>query len=338
MTPAGGEGRPALIAGIASYAAWGIAPLVFQAMAREGAGAWEIMAHRAVWSVFWAAGLVLLAKQTPELLAVFRRPKTMLLLAASSGFIAINWSLFVWAVNNGRTLDTSLGYYINPLLNMAAGAVFFRERIDRVGLLAIAAAAIGVALQGLAIGHLPWISLVLAFSFATYGVIRKRISADAQTGLFIECLFLVLPGAAFLVWLHARGGGHFFDDPGAAFWLAMAGPMTVLPLALFAWAARRMPLSSMGFLQFIAPTMTFVIGVSQGEPFSTLRGVSFGFIWAGAAIYAWGALRKLRRARLQDAPGEPVVACEPGVVHDDVDARTAESALRGGTGARPAAG
>ena len=322
MTPATGEGRPALVAGIACYGLWGIAPLVFQAMGREGADAWEIMAHRALWSVFWAAGLVWFAKQAPEVLAVFRRPKTMLLLAASTAFVAINWALFVWAVNHGRTLDTSLGYYINPLLNMAAGAAFFRERIDRVGLLAIAAATVGVVLQGLAIGHLPWISLVLAFSFATYGVIRKQISVDAQTGLFVECLYLVLPGLAFLGWLHASGGGRFFDSPAAAFWLAMAGPMTVLPLALFAWAARRMPLSSMGFLQFIAPTMTFVIGVSQGEPLGVLRIASFAFIWAGAAIYAWSALRKLRAGRHR-APGEPVVPCEPGVVDDAVEARAA---------------
>ena len=333
-----GEGRPAILAGIGCYVLWGFGPLIFQAMGREGADAWEIMGHRALWSVFWAAGLVWFAKQAPEVLAVFRRPKTLLLLAASTAFIAVNWSLFVWAVNNGRTLDTSLGYYINPLLNMAAGAAFFRERIDRIGLLAIAAATVGVVLQGLALGHLPWISLVLGFSFATYGVIRKQISVDAQTGLFVECLFLVLPGVAFLVWLHASGGGHFFDDPGAAFWLAMAGPVTVAPLALFAWAARRMPLATMGFLQFIAPTMTFVIGVSQGEALSGLRIASFAFIWTGAAIYAWGALRKLRAARAREAAPEAAVACEPGVGHDAVDARTTEGALRGGTGARPTVG
>ena len=325
MTAADGEGRPALLAGVACYVIWGIAPLVFQAMGHAGADAWEIMAHRALWSVFWAAGLVWFARQTPEVLAVFRRPKTLLLLAASTALVAANWALFVWAVNNGRTLDTSLGYYVNPLLNMAAGVAFFRERIDRVGLLAIAAAIVGVVLQGLALGHLPWISLAIAFSFGAYGVIRKQISVDAQTGLFVECLYLVLPGIAFLAWLHASGAGHFFATPSAAFWLAMAGPMTVLPLALFAWAARRMPLSSMGFLQFIAPTMSFVIGVSQGEPFNALRGASFAFIWAGAAIYACGAWRKLRRAHAEEAPAEPVVPCEPGLVEDAVEPRAAQA-------------
>ncbi|HEX8571072.1 MAG TPA: EamA family transporter RarD [Caulobacteraceae bacterium] len=323
MTPANGEGRPALIAGLACYGLWGVAPLAFQAMGREGADAWEIMAHRSMWAVFWAAILVWLARQTPEALRVFRQPRTMLLLAASTGFIAVNWSLFVWAVNNGRTLDTSLGYYINPLLNMAAGAVFFRERIDRIGMLAIAAAAVGVVLQGFALGHLPWISLILGFSFATYGVIRKQISVDAQTGLFVECLYLFLPALGFLLWLHAQGGGHFFDDAGSMFWLAAAGPITVAPLALFAWAARRMPLSTMGFLQFIAPTISFTIGVSQGEPLSALRIASFVFIWSGAAIYAWSALRKLRAGRAEEAPCEPVVPCEPGLPEDGVEARAA---------------
>ena len=323
MTAADGEERRALVVGVVCYVVWGVAPLVFQAMGREGAGAWEIMAHRALWSVFWAGALVWLARQTPDVLTVFRKPKTMALLGASTAFVAVNWALFVWAVNNGRTLDTSLGYYINPLLNMAAGVAFFRERIDRAGLAAIAAAVVGVVLQGLALGRLPWISLAIAFSFATYGVIRKQISVDAQTGLFVECLYLVLPGLAFLGWLHANGQGHFFADPAAAFWLTMAGPMTVLPLALFAWAARRMPLSTMGFLQFIAPTMTFVIGVSQGEPFSALRGASFAFIWSGAAIYAWAALRKLRAGRADEAPWEPVVPCEPGLVEDGAERRAA---------------
>jgi chloramphenicol-sensitive protein RarD len=325
LTPAGGEERRALGVGIVCYVVWGVAPLVFQAMGREGAGAWEIMAHRALWSVFWAGGLVLLARQTPDVLAVFRRPRTLALLAASTAFVAVNWALFVWAVNNGRTLDTSLGYYINPLLNMAAGVAFFRERIDRIGVAAIAAAVVGVVLQGFALGHLPWISLAIAFSFATYGIIRKYVSVDAQAGLFVECLYLLLPGIAFLVWLHGRGDGHFFDDPSAAFWLAMAGPMTVLPLAMFAWAARRMPLSTMGFLQFFAPTMSFVIGVSQGETFNALRAASFGFIWLGAGIYAWGAWRKLRRARADEAPCEPVAPSEPGLVDDGVRSRAARA-------------
>ena len=134
-------------------------------------------------------------------------------------------------------------------------------------------------------------------SFAIYGVIRKQVKAEAQTGLFVECLLMAPLGLAWLVWLHLNGAGHFGTTPNATFWLLMAGPITVGPLVLFAWAARRLPLSMVGFLQFIAPTLSFVIGVVQGEPFTWLRGVSFGFIWLGAAVFLWAALTRARAAR-----------------------------------------
>jgi chloramphenicol-sensitive protein RarD len=139
---------------------------------------------------------------------------------------------------------------------------------------------------------------VLAFSFGAYGIVRKRVAADAQSGLFIECLILLAPAVAYTVWLESRGGGHFFSGPAAMAWLIASGPITAAPLALFAWAARRIPLSTMGFLQFLAPTISFVIGVAQGEPFTSLRAVSFAFIWLGAAVFLWGAWRKTRSVPL----------------------------------------
>lgn len=297
------EARAGLIAGVSCYLIWGFAPLVFQQMGQAGADAFEIMGHRAVWSVLWAGFLVWLARQGPQVMEVLRQPKTLGLLAISTLLIAANWTLFVWSVNNGRLLETSLGYYLNPLINMAAGAVLFRERIDRWGAAAIALAAVGVAVQAVALGHLPIISLTLAFSFGAYGIIRKSVKADAQTGLFVECLFLTIPGVVYLSWLNSTGGAHFADSPMTAFWLVMAGPLTVLPLMLFSWAARRMPLSTMGFLQFLAPTISFMIGVSQGEPFSALRAASFGFIWAGATVFAIGAWRRLKAARVERIEG-----------------------------------
>jgi chloramphenicol-sensitive protein RarD len=291
------QARAALVAGIACYGVWGLAPLVFQQMGHAGADAWEIMGHRAVWSVIWAAVLVMLARQGRQVFEVMRQPKTMGLLALSTLLIAAYWTLFVWSVTNGRTLETSLGYYLNPLINMAAGALLFHERIDRFGKAAIGLAAVGVTIQAWALGHAPIISLTLAFSFGAYGIIRKMVKADAQTGLFIECLFLTLPGVAYLWFIEANGSGHFFDSPATTFWLLLAGPFTVAPLMLFSWAARRMPLSTMGFLQFLAPTLSFAIGVSQGEPFGMLRAVSFGFIWAGATVFAIGAFRRLRQSR-----------------------------------------
>jgi chloramphenicol-sensitive protein RarD len=145
------------------------------------------------------------------------------------------------------------------------------------------------------------VALTLAFSFGAYGIVRKRVAADAQSGLFIECLVLTPPALIFWAWLEAHGASHFLSSPPAAAWLIASGPITAAPLALFAWAARRIPLSTMGFLQFLAPTISFFIGVAQGEPFTPLRALSFGFIWLGAVVFLWGAWRKTRRVRLAAA-------------------------------------
>lgn len=287
--------RPALLAGVACYVLWGLAPLLYQAIGRSGPDVWEITGHRAVWSVMFAGALVLLARQGPEVLGVFRRPRTLALLGVTTALIAVNWTLFVWAVNSGRTLETSLGYYLNPLLNMGLGALLFRERLDGFGRAAIAVAAVGVLLQGLALGALPVISLVLAFSFGAYGAIRKHISVDAQTGLFIECLLLAPFGLAYVFWI--GDAGHFADGSTSALLLISGGAMTVAPLVLFAWAARRLPYSTLGFIQFLAPSLTFMIGVSQGEPLNALRLASFAFIWAGAGVFAYGAWTRTRRLR-----------------------------------------
>jgi len=293
---AGGEARLALGAGVAAYVIWGLVPLAFQLLGRMGVSPWEILAHRTIWAVPTALLFVLMARQGARLVRVLKTPRTLMWLALSAALIAINWMVFIWAVNVGRVLETSLGYYINPLLNMAAGALIFRERIDRLGKLAIALAAVGVLVQALALGRLPWISLTLAISFCGYGIVRKRVDADAQTGLFVECLLLAIPSLAFVAWLQAQGTSAAADNPAALAWLIACGPMTALPLVLFAWAARRVPLSAMGFLQFIAPTMTFVMGVMQGEPFTPLRASSFVFIWGGAAVFAYGAWRRSRAA------------------------------------------
>lgn len=298
MTPTAADStRPALLAGVACYVLWGLSPLVYQPMGALGADPWEIMGHRAVWGLVWAAALVWLARQSGELRSVLADRKTMGWLLLSTVMIATNWSLFIWAVNNRHTLETSLGYYLNPLLSMALGAWLFRERITRLGYVAIGLASVGVVLQAVALGRLPLISLTLAVSFAIYGVIRKQVKASAQTGLFVECLIMAPLGLGWLVWLHSQGQGHVFDSPTAAFWLLMAGPITVGPLVLFSWAARRLPLTTVGFLQFIAPTLSFVIGVMQGEDFTALRGVSFGFIWIGAGVFLWAAWMKARAAR-----------------------------------------
>lgn len=288
--------RPALMAGVACYAIWGLLPLLYMLSARLGVGAAEMTAHRALWAVLWAGALVLLARQGAQVWRVLRRPSTLGLLTLTGVLIGTNWLIYVWAISNGRTLEGALGYYINPLMNVAAGAVLFRERVDRWALAAIALAAAGVAIQTAALGHLPWISLALAGLFCAYGIIRKRVDADAQTGLFVECLILTAPGLAWVLWLEASGAGHFREGPAFAAVLLVNGPATVAPLALFAWAARRLPYSTIGFLQYIGPTLTFVIGLAAGEAFTPLRALSFAFIWAGVAVFALGVWRRTRRA------------------------------------------
>jgi chloramphenicol-sensitive protein RarD len=296
MSNSGSEGRSAVLAGAACYAIWGAVPLFFQLIGRLGPSAWEILAHRVIWGAITAVVFVVMARQGRELVSVLRAPRTLLMLTASAVLIAVNWAIFIWAVNNGHTLETSLGYYITPLINMAAGAVLFRERIDGFGKVAVGLAVTGVALQTVALGHLPIISLALAVSFGAYGIIRKRVRAEAQTGLLVECLVLLVPTLAYVLWLERAGSGHFASSPETAAWLVLAGPVTALPLVLFAWAARRMPLSSMGFLQFLAPTLSFLIGASEGEALTPLRAASFVFIWAGAGVFAGGAWLAARRA------------------------------------------
>jgi len=302
--PPGGSPRQALAAGIGCYTIWGLMPLLFIAMGRAGASPWEILSQRVLWSLPWAGALVLLAGQGRQVLGVLRRPRVLATLAATTLLITANWATYVWAVNNGRNLEASLGYYINPLLAMAAGALIFRERITRLGWCAIGLASLGVVLQTLALGHPPYVSLVLALAFCGYGILRKQVDADAQTGLFIECALLVLPGLALQFWLARQGHVLFGRTFGSTLLMATAGPMTVIPLALFSWAARRLPFSTVGFLQFIGPTIGFGVGLAMHEPMTALRAVSFVFIWAGALVFilgAWQAARTVPEAAVQSA-------------------------------------
>lgn len=288
------SGQAALLAALGCYTMWGFMPLLFMAQAAQGFTPVEILAHRALWALPIAGALVWLARQGAQLRAVLTTPKTVAWLALSTALICLNWYVYVWATTHQATLEASLGYYLNPLLNVAVGALLFREKMSRAAIAAVALAAVGVALQAAAIGRLPWISIVLALSFCAYGVVRKRVKADAQTGLFVECAFLVLPGLAYVAWLQQSGGGHAADGTVATLLALLNGPATVFPLVLFAWAARRMPLSTLGFVQFLAPTLQFAVGVAAGEPLTALRIASFAFIWAGAAVFAWGAVRRRR--------------------------------------------
>ena len=295
MTLEASDTRRALLTGVFCYCVWGLTPALFIVMGRAGASSWEILAHRALWSAPWAGLLVLMAGQGAQVRKVFASPRRLGLLALSAAAITSGWAVFVWSVNNGRNIEASLGYYIAPLATMAAGAVFFRERIDRFGFAAVALAAIGVALQTLALGHIPVISLFLATTFWIYGLIRKQIDVDAQTGLFVESLLMMAPGLAYVLWLAHSGGGVFGQTPRATLLMMTAGPATVAPLALFAWTARRLTFAAFGFLQFISPTLGFLIGLAVGERLEPLGVVSFLFIWTGSAVFVLGAWRASRQ-------------------------------------------
>ena len=298
---AAGEQRAAVLAGIGCYAFWGFLPLLFKASAWAGSGAWEIVAWRTVWAFVAAAVVVALGRGWGRALEVLRTPKRLALLACAAVLIVSNWSLFVWAVDAGHTLDASLGYYLNPLMSVAAGMVLFRERIGTAGWIAIALAAAGVGIQTLAQGGLPLAALGMASTFCVYGILKKQIAVDAATGLFFECAVLAGPALAFGLMLQASGHGHM-AQPLPGFLLAIAGPATVAPLITFAWAARRMPLSSLGFIQFVSPTAQFVIGVAFGEPLPALSLVAFAFIWSGVAVYALTAWRKTQGTRAARSP------------------------------------
>jgi len=291
----GGETRQALAAGIGCYLLWGLMPALFILMARQGATPWEILGQRALWSAPWALGLVLLAGQGGQALAVLRRPGVLAWLALSALLIGVNWATYVWAVNQGKNLEASLGYYVNPLLNMAIGGLFFRERINRTAIIAMGLAVVGVVIQAFALGRVPLVSLALAASFTGYGVIRKRVHVTAQVGLLVECLLMTAPGIAYAVWLHGHGGGLSGSGLPGALLMATAGPITVFPLVLFAWAARRLPFSILGFLQFLGPTMGFITGLVTGEVLTPLRAVSFGFIWLAAGVFMFGLWRASRQ-------------------------------------------
>ena len=285
----------ALAVGVVGYIIWGLIPALFIIAGRAGASPWEILGQRAVWSAPWAGLLVAISGHGDQVLRVLGSPRLLGQLALSALMIVSGWAVYVWAVNNGRNIESSLGYYINPLFNMAIGALLFRERIDAVGLAAIALATIGVVLQTLALGHPPVIALFLAVTFTIYGVIRKRVEVDAQAGLFVESLIMWIPGLALILWLWHSGQAKFGHGPWVTSLLVIMGPATVAPLALFSWTARRMPLSTVAFLQFIGPTMGFLIGLVLGERLTPMGALSFVFIWAGVATFVFGAWRRSRR-------------------------------------------
>lgn len=295
--PAPGPNRAGLFQGVGAYLIWGLLPLYFGLLSRVDAG--EIVANRILWSVLLLAVLIPLLGRWGKLRAVLMRPRTLAMLLVSAAMIATNWLVYVWSVLHGHVLATSLGYFLNPLVNVVLGVALLGERLDRVQAAAVALAAIGVAvLFAQAPGGL-WISLTLAISFALYGYVRKQAPVESLEGLTVETLVLALPSAAYLAFLAGQGTVSFGHSLGTSALLIAAGPITALPLLLFAAAARRLTLTTLGLLQYLAPTLQFVLAISLfHEPLSAAQLLCFGFIWVGLALFAGHGLNQARRRRL----------------------------------------
>lgn len=277
------EHRRGLAYGVAAYALWGVIPLYWKYL--DHIDPVEILAHRAIWGLGCFVVLAAITRELPAIRSALRDRRAVGTMVVSAALLAINWGTFIAAVNTGHLLDASLGYFINPLVSVALGMVFLRERLRRLQVIAIALAAIGVAVITWQAGRPPWIALVLALTFGGYGLVRKVAKLPTLVGSAIETL-VMLPFA--LVFLAALGGGALRDSDLADVGLLVStGVITAVPLLLFTAAARRLPLSTVGFLQYLAPTGQFLLAVlAFGEPFAVARLAAFTFIWVGLAVFS----------------------------------------------------
>jgi chloramphenicol-sensitive protein RarD len=289
---------------IGAYTLWGILPIYWKAL--QTVPALEILCHRTVWSLVLVL-LVLAARRRWSWIATsLRRPRTLVLFFASACLLGANWFIYIWAVNSGHVVDSSLGYFINPLVSVLLGVIFLHERLRRWQAAAVVIAAAGVLYLTVGVGAFPWIGLLLAGSFGTYGLLRKTAPLGSLEGLALETALLSLPALGYLLTLEGTGGAAFGHESAAtSLLLAGAGAVTAFPLLLFATAARSITLATVGILQYIAPTLQFLLGVlAYHEPFSPARLAGFAIIWLALAIYTGEALihERHRRASSLSSP------------------------------------
>ncbi|MEY9874285.1 chloramphenicol-sensitive protein RarD [Streptacidiphilus sp. MAP12-33] len=296
----GNEQSKGLWLGFAAYAIWGFFPLYWPLL--KPAGAWEILADRMVWSA--VAALVLLALgrlRRPDALAwirpLLRQRRRLALIGLAAVVISVNWGMYIWGVNSGHVVETSLGYFINPLVTITFGVLLLRERLRPAQWVAVGTGAAAVVVLTLGYGRLPWIALTLAFSFATYGLLKKKVALGGLEGFAVETAFLFPPALGYLVWLSATGRSTFTGHgPGHAALLALCGLVTAVPLVAFGAAAVRVPLTTMGLLQYLAPVFQFLLGVAVfHEHMPTERWVGFGLVWVALLMLTVDGLRAARR-------------------------------------------
>lgn len=290
-----------VIAALAAYLVWGFLPVYFKTVG--SVDPLEVLAHRVIWAIPFGALILFFRRQWEEVRCALSHPTMRGWLALSATVIGLNWFVYIWAIQDERIFETSLGYYINPLTNMLVGVLFFGERLRRFQLLAVALAATGVLILTVSGGLVPWVALFLAISFTAYAVIRKKVVIGGMPGLFVETLLLLPFALAWFTHLKATGLAAFGGgEPGLTFWLMMAGPLTALPLLCFALAARRLPLTMIGFMQFLAPTLQFLTGIYYGEELTTAHLVCFGFIWTAVLVFSFDAIRSGKKKPPQVKP------------------------------------
>ncbi|MFI8262892.1 EamA family transporter RarD [Streptomyces sp. NPDC085665] len=311
------EQRTGLLYGFGAYGMWGLVPLFWPLL--KPSGAIEILAHRMVWSLGVVGILLLAMRRWAWIRDLLRQPRKLALTALAASVISVNWGLYIWAVNNGAVVEASLGYFINPLVTIAIGVLLLGERLRRAQWAAVAIGVAAVLVLAVGYGRPPWISLVLAFSFATYGLIKKKLNMGGVESLAAETALLFPPALGYLLWLGAQGRSTFAAEGlGHASLLAATGLVTAIPLVFFGAAAIRVPLSTLGLLQYLAPVFQFGLGVVYfHEAMPPERWAGFSLVWVALALLTWDALRTARknRARLEAARAAtgplPAPATEP---------------------------
>lgn len=294
----GSSHRQGLYATILAFVMWGFFPLYWTLL--KHVPALQIMAHRLVWCAVLVCAYLFASRGLSWVRAFAGQRKVLATLALTGVLIAINWGLYIWAVNNGHVIESSLGYFITPLVNVLLGTLVLKERLTTGQKLAFSLAALGVLWLTVAYGKLPWIALCLALSFGIYGLLRKITPVDSISGLAVESLILFPPMVGLLIWWQASGVGHLGSDGALTTGLLLLGGLvTAIPLILFAFGAKRIPLATVGLVQYIGPTIQFLCGVFFfAEPFGGARAVGFVMIWTGCGIYLAESLWRARRASL----------------------------------------
>jgi chloramphenicol-sensitive protein RarD len=289
--------RAGFIAAASAYVMWGFLPLYLKQIAF--ADVREVLAQRILWAIpaaFIAVIVMSGVRKGAREIAAALNPRMLGTLAASAVFIFVNWGLYVYLVLNERVIESSLAYFLSPLVSVAVGVLFYRERINAPQIAALGLALVGIVVQGVALGAPPWMALALCATWSVYAVIRKRAPVPAAVGLLIECVALVPVALGLLLWASSVGPLTFGGDWTHALLLAFAGPATALPLMAFAFGARRVSFTALGLLQFLAPSLQFATGIAFGEPFTPLRAASFVLIWVGLGLFSWDALRRAQQS------------------------------------------